>query len=198
MRALPLLLTLAACSPDIGSGTYFCGPERLCPPNLGCDDSTYTCMRPAAVEPFACPEDAEAAEPDGSTDQADQRGDLVCGGAVSQPDGCIADGDQIDVLAFTVPTTCLGADPHLAVTLRFPIALVPLRVQLLDAGGQPLAAGQECTPDDDFTGKLYQCIETPLDPGDYFLQVDIDPDGGDCGGDCRHNSYSLDVLFPLS
>jgi hypothetical protein len=82
--------------------------------------------------------------------------------------------------------------------MRFPFALVPLQVELLDADGEPLAEGEDCTPGENFTGKAHLCIESPLDPGDYHLRVTIDPEGADCGGDCRYNSYSLDVLFPLS
>ena len=39
-------LVSSACSPEIGKGTYFCGPERFCPPDMECDDPSYTCDSP--------------------------------------------------------------------------------------------------------------------------------------------------------
>lgn len=184
--------------PEIGPGSYFCGPERLCPPDQECDDSSFTCVRPTAAQPFACPDGAEVAEPDATTAEAADAGELACGASLVTDEGCIAPGDDTDVVGFTFPSACTGTDPHLAVTLRFPLALVPLRVELLDADGNPLAAGEDCTPGDNFSGKQFLCIEQTLEAGSYFLRVTIDPDGADCGGDCRYNRYTLDVVYPLA
>ncbi len=198
MRRLLLIALLSGCTPEIGPGTYYCGPERLCPPDLVCDENLFTCVRDVQVVPFACPEGAEVAEPDGTLAEAEDGGPLACGDALATHPGCLAAGDQADTVAFEVPTTCAGSDPHLSVSLRFPVALAPLRVELLDGSGGALDEGQDCTPLENFTGKRHLCIDRPLEPGTYHLRVTADPEGADCGGDCRYNSYTLDVLFPLS
>ena len=37
MKRLLFVLSVGACSPEIAAGTYFCGPEQLCPEGLVCD-----------------------------------------------------------------------------------------------------------------------------------------------------------------
>lgn len=198
MRRLLLIALLPACAPEIGPGTYFCGPERLCPPNLACDENLFTCVRDVQVEPFACPAGSEVAEPDGTLAEAEDSGQLDCGEALATRAGCLAAGDEADILAFELPTTCAGTDPHVSVVVRFPVALAPLQLELVDAASGTLAAGDDCTPDENYSGKRHLCIEQALSPGTYYLRLSFDPEGADCGGDCRYNSYSLDVLYPLS
>ena len=52
------------CEPEIGTGTYYCGPAEFCPPSLACDQLTYTCVAPVLADPFLCPEESETWEPD--------------------------------------------------------------------------------------------------------------------------------------
>jgi hypothetical protein len=197
----PLLLALAgaACSPDIGKGTYYCGPERFCPPDMECDDPSYTCESPRLAQPFACPTGSQALEPDDSSEQAPDEGSLACGDSlVGERIGCIAGEGDEDVLGFDIAGECVGDDPHLEVTVRFPIAFVPLAVDLLDESGATLVEGVLCTPSGDATGTDRLCIEQPLAPGRYYLRVRAAPDGPDCDGDCHHNQYTLIVGYPLA
>ncbi len=198
MRRLLLIALLPACTPEIGPGTYYCGPERLCPPDLVCDENLFTCVRDVQAEPFACPEGSEVGEPDGTLAEAEAGGALACGDGLVIHAGCLAAGDDVDTLAFDLPAACTGTDPHLSVVVRFPVALVPLQIELVDSAGGVMAAGEDCTPEENYTGKRHLCIEQPLSPGSYYLRVTVDPEGADCGGDCRYNSYSLDVLYPLA
>jgi hypothetical protein len=193
------LLALAACTPDIGKGTYFCGPERYCPPDMACDDPTYTCDSPRIAKRFTCPAGSQALEPDDSADQASDEGEMGCGASlVGERVGCLdAEGDE-DYLAFDLTSDCVGQDPHLEVTLRFPIAFVPLAMDLLDEGGNTVADGVFCTLSGDDTGNDRVCIERPLEPGRYFLRVRAAPGGPDCDGDCHYNQYTIVVAYPLA
>ena len=194
-----LAAAAAACSPEIGKGTYFCGPERFCPPDMACDDPTYTCDSTRLAQPFACPAGSEALEPDDSGADAVDDGELDCGESlVGERVGCVdQDGDE-DYLTFAVTGECVGENPHLEVTLRFPIAFVPLSIDLLDDSGATVAEGVLCTQSGDLTGNDRVCIERALAPGRYFLRVRALPDGPDCDGDCHYNQYTIIVAYPLA
>jgi hypothetical protein len=199
MRALVVAagLALAACSPQIDKGTYFCGPERLCPPDLECDEPSFTCEAPSLAEPFACPDGSEATEPDDAIDAAYDAGATRCGEPLSNAQrGCIVD-DDTDLMRFEYVADCAGSDPHLEVSLRFPIAFAPLGVDLLDDAGEVVATAELCTGPSDFTGSEVLCLTTRPPAGVYYLRVQL-ADGPDCDGDCRFNQYYLDVTTPLS
>jgi hypothetical protein len=199
------LLTLAAacaylggCAPDIGAGTYYCGPERFCPPDLACDDPTFTCERPGSAASFACPDGSQGAEPDDTIGTGEELGELDCGLPIlDQHVGCL-DDDDVDHIGFVLDGTCVGEDPHLEVSLRFPVALMPLSVDLLDTGGDVIAEGVPCTPSGDATGTDRVCLDRRIEPGHYLLRVRMVDDAPDCDGECRHNQYQLDVGYPLS
>ncbi len=201
MRRGLLVLALAAgalagCTPEIDSGTYYCGPERLCPPDLACDDNSYTCTYPFQVEPFACPDGSEVNEPNDSTAQADDLGDLTCGSSVLSAPGCVVGGDG-DYYRMNSVASCSGNDPHLEIKLRFPEADAPLALELLDESGAVVAAGQDCTPEDNFSGRSHLCIEFTPGTGVYFVRVQRQADGPDCDGACNFNQYQLDIVYPL-
>lgn len=190
--------TLVGCSPQIDKGTYFCGPERFCPPDLACDEPTFTCEAPSLVDPFACPEDSELLEPDDEPSTAYDAGESECGASVANEIlGCIV-GDDVDLLRFTYVGECAGDDPHLEISLRFPIAFAPLALELVDEGGAVVARGEPCTPSGDHTGSDYLCVDARPDSGAYLVRVRVADDATDCDGDCRFNRYSLDVVTPLS
>ena len=193
------MVALVACTPDIGKGTYFCGPERFCPPDMECDDPTYTCDSPRIAQRFACPAGSEALEPDDSRGQASDEGELGCGASlIGERVGCVdAEGDE-DFLAFDLTGECVGENPHLEVTLRFPIAFVPLSIDLLDESGATVIEGMACTQSGDLTGNDRVCIERDLAPGRYFLRVRAAADGPDCDGDCHYNQYTIIVAYPLA
>ena len=197
--ALVGLGVAAACSPEIGKGTYFCGPERFCPPDMACDEPTYTCDSTRLADRFSCPIGSNALEPNDSSAEASDEGVVTCGGVlVTDRVGCMeGEGDE-DFLAFEVTGDCVGDDPHMAVTLRFPIALVPLAIDLLDADGATVTAGEPCTPSGDRTGTDRVCIDRRLEPGHYLLRVRAAPGGPDCDGDCHYNQYTIVVAYPLA
>lgn len=196
-----LLAALAVgCTPDIGRGTYFCGPERLCPPDLECDDTSFTCEVPSEAAAFACPEGTELTEPDDSLAEATDLGDLACGSPdpLYDASGCIPGAGDVDLYRFRYDDVCSGSDPHIEVAVRYPIALVPLTVELLDESGAVREAGELCTPSGDRTGTDRLCIETPLASGVYYLRIRAADGAPDCDGTCHYNSYRANMTLPLS
>lgn len=201
MRAAVLLAALVAvgCEAEIGPNTYYCGAERFCPPGLVCDDSSFSCVEDYQARPFTCPQDSETFEPDNSTAEAANFGDAVCGGSlIGNGVGCI-EGSDADHIEVPIVQDCMGADPHIEIRLRYPIATMPLVVEVLDSGGQVLGVGEVCTPADNFSGREHLCLRLePVAGQSYFVRVRAADDAADCGGDCAHNQYLLDIAYPLS
>ena len=200
-RGLVLLtfVALAGCTPDIGTGTYFCGPERNCPPQLQCDDNSYTCVDESMAQPFVCPSASENHEPDDTPALARDLGTMICGESLlPMAAGCLTGLGQVDHFTFVNMTACAGQDPHLELTLQFPTALVPLKIEVLDGAGNVLAVGDDCTPDVDFTGTQRACIEMPTPQGAVFIRISVADPERDCNGDCHFNSYMLDISHRLS
>jgi hypothetical protein len=202
--AAPLAVLLAAavgaCTPEIGTGTYFCGPERLCPPEQTCDEPTHTCVNPVLAEPFACPEDTEDFEPDDELAEARDLGGMLCGQQLFGGgfNGCIAGAGKIDVFMLT-GNACSGSDTAaLSARLRYPTAFVPLQLELLDADGELLATGVPCDVGDDFGGLDGVCLESPVDDAIYYVRVSVDPVGPDCDGGCAQTQYILDIASVLT
>jgi hypothetical protein len=190
----------AACTPDIGTNTYFCGPERLCPPDLECNDAEVTCVLPSQTEAFSCPANANDAEPDDDLASAFDLGSLSCGQfdpLIDEP-GCVPDASDVDLYRFEYDAECAGTDPHIDVKVRFPIALVPLTLELLDADGAVLQVGELCTPSNDQTGSDRLCLEGRLASGTYFLRIRSADGAPDCDGTCHYNRYQVAFSLPLS
>lgn len=189
----------SACTPEIGSGTYFCGPEQLCPPGQQCDGPTHTCETDVIAQPFACPMGSEDFEPDGEMATARALPDVMCGQAVLGAfNGCMAEGDTADLVTFVNNTTCMSSDPHIEIRMRYPIAFMPLVVEVLDDQGAVIATGELCTASNDLTGTERQCIDIPNEQGTYFIRVSPEADAPDCDGECGFNEYVLDIASLLS
>lgn len=193
------LLVGPACTPDIGPGTYWCGPERHCPPDQACNDNTFTCEEERTAERFSCPVDSETYEPDGDIATARDMGPVVCGNTlIGGVVGCIAAAGNVDLYRFELDTSCGGADPHLEAKVNFPIGLVGLQVELLDSAGTVVTSGELCTESLNLSGKERVCLDASLTQGVYYLRIQVAADAPDCNGDCHNNQYVLDVRYPLS
>jgi hypothetical protein len=200
MRAPAILLcalTAAACTPEIGSGTYFCGPERFCPPEQVCDDSSFTCVNPLLAEPFSCPDGSQAAEPDDVLADARDLGVLT----LTQPTvlgaqaGCIPTADDVDLVELECDATCAESGGRLEITARYPVAFLPVGVELLDDTGNVLVSAELCTPSVDYTGMDYLCIDHDPSVGVYYVRAAGVAGAPDCDGGCGFNRYSLDIKF---
>jgi len=196
--AVGLLALLAAsgCDPEIGTGTYFCGPELFCPPNLECNPNDFTCELPGSFEAFSCPSGSQSSEPNESTSEALEIGELACNLTGAPRTLCISDFDDVDYVSFEVGD-CFGSDPHVEVEIRYPVAMAPLSFDIVDENDDVITTGEPCTPDQNFTGMDWMCAQLPPTPGRYFVRVRATGDA-DCDGECRFNQYLLYVRFPVA
>jgi hypothetical protein len=94
VMGVALVGALSACKPEINGETYYCGPERLCPPNLECqlgslDSFAYNCVIPISAEPFLCPEVTLDREPDEAEEDGYALGTMQCGDQITSTNwGC--------------------------------------------------------------------------------------------------------------
>jgi hypothetical protein len=188
MRAALLGLLLAsACSPDIVSGAYLCGPDSTCPEDQVCNGTDNICVLPGSAEPFSCGDKQTEVEPNNAPASAQAVTNLGCISALTQIKGCSPDGDPDDYFAFDVPGNCTSVVA--SIRLEFPTAFEQLSVDLGGTSGTAPA----CTagaPDD---GTEAICISQAVTPGMHYT-VHVARSGvGNCGGSCSHNRYTLSL-----
>jgi hypothetical protein len=189
MRAL-LILSIAACSADIPSGSYECGPEQACPPGQACNGVDNTCVAPTLVEPFKCLA-AEEKEPDNSPTTATSITNLGCVSNVFTFDGCLAAGDMQDWFTFTAPTGCAGLEADIKVS--FPLAFETVGLVLGDAAGAMVAPDAACTAGTKSPADDERCIKQSITQGQSYT-VEVKPAGnGNCNGACNYNRYTIQV-----
>ncbi len=188
--AAALVTLVAGCQPDIGSGVYYCGPERACPPDLTCDDATAICVFESQTEPFECGAERNVTEPDDGVVDAFDAGTAGCGPAISQL-GCSDEISDVDHLRIVTPPACSDV---LEVEIEFAVAFVPLTVDILDEDGAVLAAGEICD-DLDAQGQVSVCAQVDADGArPYVVRVQAAEGGPDCDGTCGFNRYQLSIF----
>lgn len=196
MRARLLLLALGACSPDIATGAYLCGPEQGCPDGQVCNGADNTCVIPASAMAFACDPAAETHEPDQDAAHAASLGTLDCANATIVVTGCLAAGDGADWIAFVMRPECTTGS--ISAQVSSALAFEPVTIDLFDAAGTTKVASADATcpstASPDTTGEYAACLAHPLTPGtSYTLRVAPTGDAT-CGGACAFNRYRLTVL----
>ncbi|HVK84503.1 MAG TPA: hypothetical protein VM513_10380 [Kofleriaceae bacterium] len=181
MRATMLLVALtAACTPDIVSGAYLCGPEKACPDDQVCDGVDNLCVLSSQARPYTCSGAPLPAQPA-----------TLCATVPVELSGCIGDGDtDSDTLEVAVPAACVTSSVN--VRLSFPLAYAPLQMTLVDAGtGAMVAADGPCAGDADDDGDVRRCLEANV-AADQSYRISVAPTGEDnCGGACDYNRYRL-------
>jgi hypothetical protein len=190
MRSLALVF-LAACSPDIVSGAYTCGPESLCPPSEACDGLTDTCVLASTAQPFACEDGTEHAGDD-SAASANQVPQLAC---VSMPyslDGCMPAGDGADWFKLSTPADCTAVEAQ--VRVQYPVSYEHLSMELWDLGMNSVVGSDvDCPNSSGDPAHVERCINLQVTPGrDYGVAIKPTPDGS-CDGACAYNRYYLTV-----
>ena len=193
MRAASILAVVAACSPDIASGTYFCGPEMSCPPDESCNGSDNTCMVSGSEMGFACDPKDELHEPDNSQTQAFAMPTLSCVSSPYQDHGCLKDGDGADWSKLSVPSTCTAVEVDLRIT--FPLAYEPVTAELWDAGANmSIATAAMCSSNAGIAaGDAGRCLTKTVTPGGNYAILVRPEGGGECAGRCAFNRYVLNV-----
>ncbi|MBT8493261.1 MAG: hypothetical protein KJO07_09420 [Deltaproteobacteria bacterium] len=198
MRWVLLLVVvgLAGCEPFVAIETYFCGPNRGCPPDQSCDDRTWICTDEGLTESFLCPEGSDAAEPDDTRDQALDFGDTFCGDViVSERPGCLPDADDVDIYSFNHPVLC-ERNNTMEVTVSYPAAFVPADLRVVDSAGNDVGEPVDCTNANANNGRYSVCIDFELGVDRYFVEVSPLIGTDDCSGDCQFQQYILDIRLP--
>ncbi len=191
MRRLCLVLAVAACSPEVASGAYLCGPEELCPEGMRCNGPDNTCVTDAVAEPFTCNAVTEQ-EPNNTALTAQDLGQPAC---VSQPievTGCAAGNDVEDWYQLRVPTSCGAVEVQARAT--FPVAFEPFVIEVRAADDSVVATSVVCTPHGaEDLGLTQACVKATGVPGSRY-SVRIAREGSEnCGGACANNRYALSV-----
>jgi hypothetical protein len=195
MRGLGLVtaLAIAACTPTIDPGAYFCGPEGACPEGQACNGPDNTCVLANQALPFECGFD----HTDVSGDDATATGQSVlltsCVSPVFSTPGCLPVGDVADWFQFDVPATCGAVE--VAARISFPVAFERLELQLSEENGVGQAREVPCTggsvnPDDP---EETRCLTATVQPGKHYA-IGAVPDGTqDCDAQCKHNRYVIQI-----
>jgi hypothetical protein len=183
------LVVLAGCTPDIATGAYLCGPEQSCPPGFACNGPDQACVTKSTAQPFSC-DDSEQREPDNDLAHAFPVGPLTCVSPAAVLDGCLATGDPADWFAIDAPASCTAVAADLEVT--YPVAWEPIALTLSATDGTVLGTDTDCH-DTVPAGSDLRCLKVPLTPGMHYGVSVAPAGGGDCGGDCAFNRYTLSV-----
>jgi len=189
MRAL-VLLALAACTPDIASGSYLCGPEGACPKGQACNGPDNTCVLTSTVQPFACAADLDF-EPDNTATEAHALTNLTCVTTPFSNNNCMPSGDTADWLKFTAPTNCIAVEVE--ARLAFPVAFEELGLELWDLDRNAKVADEAMCLQGADVGLERRCLDFTLAGGTTY-GIKVYPTGeGTCDGACAYNRYLLGV-----
>jgi hypothetical protein len=189
LMRLALLLGVVACSPEVASGTYLCGPDALCPVDEACNGPDNTCVLASRAEPFACTPDLEV-EPDDTPDQAHEIVGLQCISVPFSTNNCMLTGDDADWVKFAAPTGCVAVEVEARVS--FPIAFEELGLELWDLDRNVMVATDGECPQGVTVGER-RCLTFTLTGGTTY-GIKVHPTGeGNCNGACGYNRYSLTV-----
>jgi len=189
MRAW-MFIALAACSPDIPSGSYECGPNAACPTGQACDGPTNTCVLSSTANGFAC--DSGVEHDDNTPATGTKIPQLACVSNVFQTAGCLAANDGQDWWQLTAPTGCVAVEAK--VIISYPVAFEPLALALTDTTTGAQVATDTACKNPPPGGEDSRCITQTITPGDdYALAVKPLGMGDDCEGTCNFNRYTLSV-----
>lgn len=189
--AVVLALSLAACTPDIVSGAYLCGPNGACPEDQLCNGPDNTCVLAGTAKPFECHPEVQS-EPDDTAAQARELTALTaCVSPSTATANCMLTGDSADWVRFTAPAVCTAVQVEASVI--FPIAFEQVGLELWDLDhDMKIGSDVECSVAGD-AGNEQRCLKVVLTPGGNY-GIAVKPTGeGNCDGQCPYNRYTLRV-----
>ncbi|HTL34514.1 MAG TPA: hypothetical protein VL326_15405 [Kofleriaceae bacterium] len=195
--AVVLVVALAACTPDVFSESYYCGPDSSCPDGQACDGKApdlmggrgSICVLESRAQPFECGA-VTMTEPDDTSATAHLFQPADCQGIPVSEKNCMQDGDAEDWVRFE--QNCGGA-AEIKATVSFPIAFERMAIELWDVDANTkLGDDGECRETAE-VGEEKRCITLPVTAGTSY-GVRVRPAGdGNCDGNCAHNRYSLSL-----
>lgn len=194
--ALMIVAFTAACTPDLVPGTYFCGPEQLCPEGQLCNGDDNICVLPTAAQPFACASSTED-EPNNAFAMAQPvLPGASCASLPAEVRGCTSATDGQDFYGFSTPAQCTTVSA--TARLTFPIAFQELAIRLVDDGGATVAEGTPCANDEPDDGDAKLCVDGNLAANKSYAVVVSATGEGTCDGACAYNRYRLTVQLQAS
>jgi len=190
--AILVVVFAAACTPDIVSGAYLCGPNAACPEGQSCNGPDNTCVLASTAQPFECTPDMNT-EPDDTSAQAHEITGLGCVSVPFVNSNCMLQGDSEDWVRFTAPSSCTSVEVQARVS--FPLAFERLGFELWNLDANTKLTDDVVCPIDGQAGEELRCLQMTLTPGTSY-GIRIHPAGdGNCGGTCSFNRYTLRVLL---
>lgn len=190
LAACVLAASAAACSPEIASGSYYCGAQGLCPADQVCNPADGTCVLDGEQSAFAC--STLEPEPDDTPAQAQAVPGVNCLDTAASVVDCIDPGDTADWLSFALPTACTGP-VSLQIRVSFDAAFQPLQLALTGSDGTPIATSQPCASTGGAGNLASACLTATGSGGDGF-DLEVSPTGSDCGGACNFNTYAVTIV----
>ena len=196
MLAASLLVVASACSAEIAPDTYFCGPERLCPEGLACNNLDNVCTVPTGVQAFDCVDQLGMTIPDRNDDDTPTSGfDVTNEGSCLQNRelrACLFENDPGDWFQFDLADSC-GTSVKMTGRLTFAVAFEPVAVHLSVEDGTPMPIDVECDQTSSAAGQTQRCFEMALTGNTHYAVGMVHSEVDNCDGECRHNRYVLDL-----
>lgn len=190
MRAVFAIVLVGACTPDVVSGSYLCGPNASCPENLACNGPDNKCVLASTVQAFTCTPDLNT-EPDDAPETAHQVPVDGCVTVPSATDNCMLQGDSQDWVALTPPASCTSVELRAAVS--YTLAFEELSLELWNLDSNTQVGSDSACPDTGEDSVEQRCLNQVLTPGTRY-GIKVKPTGdGDCNGECAYNRYTLRV-----
>lgn len=193
MRALAIVLLAAACTPEIVSGSYLCGPNATCPEGQVCNGLDNVCVHAGAALPFSCAPDIDT-EPDDQPANAYPL-TLSCELISAVIDSCLTEDDAGDWVRFVAPTTC--GSQGIDVRVMYPISFERVGLELWNLDTNEIVAQDMVCPTTGVAGEDVRCLQADLVAGvSYGVQV-VPTGVDDCDGACAYNRYTLAMQLTL-
>jgi hypothetical protein len=186
MRAALALIAFAACTPEIASQAYLCGPEELCPDGQACNGGDNVCVTASEASAFSC----TSMPGDDTPATGRSLGPLACVSAPMELDECLPQDDTVDWYQFDVPSGCVAVEVD--ARLVFPVAYQGLSLGMAVDGVETAAPDVDCVGSA-ASGSLQLCTRMTLSPGKHYAIEVVRGGNDDCGGKCAFNRYALTV-----
>lgn len=186
----------AACTPDIVPGSYFCGPEQLCPEGQVCNGADNLCVLPSTAVPFACASSTEDEPNDTFATAQPVLTGAQCASLPTELRGCTSATDGQDFYGFSTTAQCTTVSA--TARLTFPIAFQPLTLALVDSAGATIAEGTPCANDEPDDGDAKLCLDGALAASGTYAVVVSSTGTDNCDGACAYNRYQLTVQLLAS